>query len=104
MRPTPTGKEMVCGPFLIYYHFPGILGTLRGSHIDIWPAPSPEDRAFGTCHGNKVCSVDWWQDGRVHISQYRSGAWEDELLSLLSERQKVTELDLHRRRQIGAPY
>lgn len=97
------GRELFVGGFRIQYCAPGEMGPLRGFLIDVWPPAKPIDRADGVFFRNKVCSAEWWQDGSIKIMTFKSGPWDAELLSHLSDRQNVSEIDWHRRRRLSAP-
>lgn len=81
--------ELRCGPFAIVYMLPGARHG-RGHNLQIWPG-GKQDRGL-MLYENKVANVDWGQRDEVHILSYRSGLWEDELLSLLSTGSSVTLL------------
>ena len=80
-RVSPDWRELICGSFLVNYCPPGASGPLRGFNLQIWKGRRVEEGLF--LHDNKVANVDWDQDDIVDILSYRSGPWEEELLSLL---------------------
>ena len=53
----------------------------RPYNLQIWPG-GQEDTGH-IVHSNKVANVDWDQWDNVEILSFRSGAWEQELMSLL---------------------
>lgn len=81
MRPIgPFMRELTCGPYRIVYTVPG---AYRGQrfNLSIWPIVEDRGRII---QGNKVANVDWDRSDNVDMWLYRSGQWEEELLSLLS--------------------
>lgn len=78
----PGRREMAVGPFLIHYSIPGVWGPGRPFNLAIWPGGA-QDSGY-VMQANKVANVDWDQGNNVDILSFRSGPWEDELLSLLS--------------------
>jgi hypothetical protein len=86
MRPIgPFIRELICGHYRILYTIPG---AYRGQrfNLSIWPIVAP-DRGH-IIQGNKVANVDWDRFDNIDIWLYRSGQWEEELLSLLSPGQQ----------------
>lgn len=82
MRPIRSGiSEITVGPFMIIYAIPGALPG-RQFNMQIWPGG--QERKGHILHGDKVANVDWDQSGQVDIITFESGAWERELLDLLS--------------------
>lgn len=92
----PGEHELLCGPFKILYMFEGGRHG-RGYNLNIWPGA----KQWGgmTSYDHKVANVDWNERDEVDILSYRSGPWEAELLSLLSNNSTVPRL----RSQAGAP-
>jgi hypothetical protein len=88
MRPIgPFIRELICGHYRILYTIPG---AYRGQrfNLSIWPIAA-QNRGH-IIQGNKVANVDWDRFDNVDIWLYRSGQWEEELLSLLSpDRRKL---------------
>lgn len=83
MRPCEHGcKQLAVGPFLIFYAPPGACGLGRGYNLQIWPGGSA--RWGVVMQANKVANVDWNQWDEVDILSFRGGAWEQELLELLT--------------------
>lgn len=83
---SPLHCELICGPFLISWHLPGSIPG-RYFNMNIWPG---REQGWGhMMHGHKVANVDWDQFDNVDILSYRSGPWEGELLSLLTEQNNV---------------
>lgn len=86
-RPVVSGRvELSVGPFLIHYSIPGVLPG-RGFNMEIWPAGAQQDGYI--IQGNKVANVDWDQSDLIRIISYRSGEWEQQLLSLLAASENV---------------
>ena len=82
MRPIgPFMSELTCGPYRIVYTVPG---AYRGQrfNLSIWPIVTQDQGQ--TIQGNKVANVDWDRSDNVDLWLYRSGQWEEELMSLLS--------------------
>lgn len=93
--PAPGHWELKCGNFWIMYAEPGASGfrkgELRGHNLQIWPGA--KDSGWGhTLYDDKVANVDWDENCNVEILSFRSGAWEAELVELLSGAGKVVHL------------
>ena len=80
--------ELVCGPFLLHCTLPGYYGSDRGLNINVWPGRIVDGSGM-ILHDNKVANVDWFPDNSVDILSYRSGPWEQELLSYLRDEGNV---------------
>ncbi len=81
-------REMSCGPFYIVYTFPGAFGSGRGHNLQIWPGRRVDS---GHMIGeDKVANVDWNDRDEVDILSFRSGTWEEELLSLLKNESNIS--------------
>jgi len=102
MHQTQRGvHELVCGPFLVHFTLPGANGMGRGFNLQIWPSGTVD--AGHILHGNKVANVDWFGDGRVEIISFRSGSWEQELLSFLSDEGNILAFSPVKRKRHLAP-
>jgi hypothetical protein len=83
----PSTLELFCGPFRIIYAHPGACGPGRGHNLQIWPGRRLDDGHMVS--EDKVANVDWNDRDEVSIISFRSGKWEDELLSLLEDGSNV---------------
>ncbi len=82
MRPlAPFTKELTVGSFLIYYSTPGAYAGSESS-IEIWPG-GVEDRGH-IVQGDKVANVHWDNLDNIRFLSWKSGPWEENLLSLLT--------------------
>ena len=84
----PGTYELVCGPFLLHCTLPGYYGSDRGLNINVWPGRIVDESGM-ILHNNKVANVDWFPDNSLDILSYRSGSWEQELLSYLRDEGNV---------------
>ena len=72
-------KALNCGPFRIIYSRPDETSVYQ---LEIWPGG--HEYLGRVVYGDKVANVHWFDNGEVHITSYRSGGWENELLALLN--------------------
>jgi hypothetical protein len=79
----PSTRELLCGSFRIIYAFPGAYEPGRAYNMQIWPGRRLDDGRMVS--EDKVANVDWNDRDEVTIISYRSGKWENELLSLLED-------------------
>lgn len=70
---------LAVGPFLIHYCIPGAMPG-RPFNMQIWPGG--RQQGGHVLQADKVANVDWDQHGNVEIISFRSGTWEQELITL----------------------